>query len=422
MKKSGFLTTVAGTILLGSAVSVQADGFRNPPEGAAVLGRGGARLTFADDPSVITHNPANLMDVEAPMVMPALTLGYRSATHTSPQGRTEKTRDPWRALPSLHVALPGQNGRFAWGAGLHFPYGQATKWDRDGAFRFGAPYRAEMTTLNFSPALATRLTDSLQAGLGVNILWSQLEFRQQFPWQPMPAGRTGPASDLRFEGDGWGVGARIGLAWQASERQRVALTYQSPSDIVYKGDFSIRNPPDNGGDMGGPLASDFETKLKFPSVVALGYGVSLTDALRLEAYGEWVEHSRNDRMDIDIGANNELLRAATGSTAIPQNWDDVWVFGIGGDWQAAPGLTLRAGWTYLPTPVPDETFMPTLPEGDKNIFSLGLGVGGTKHFLDVAYAWNVERDRRIEDHANPAVHGKYEFNTHLIGVSYQYSW
>ena len=65
--KSTYIVGVvaAAALLLVIAMDpVQADGFRNPPEGAAALARGGARVTQADDPTTISHNPANLMDLE----------------------------------------------------------------------------------------------------------------------------------------------------------------------------------------------------------------------------------------------------------------------------------------------------------------------------------------------------------------------
>lgn len=415
---------VAGVLCGWMAVAVHGDGFRNPPEGSAALGRAGARLTQGDDPSAVTHNPANLLDMEdGPVVMPSATLGYVSTKYTSPFGATEKSRDAWRVLPALYAAGPLAEGRYAWGLGVHFPYGQSTKWNREGVFGIGTPYHAEMTTLNVSPAVAVRLTDRLSAGVGLNLMRSDMEFRMQLPWLPPPAGLTGPVSALSFEGDGYGLGARAGLTWQVTERQRVAITYQSPVDIDYKGDFEMANPPPEGV-WPVPVApsSDFETTVRFPTVVAMGYGVQATAALRLEAYAEWVEHSRNDRMDLDIGANNDLLMLTMGSTSMPQDWDDTWAFGIGADWQVAPGATVRAGWTYLPTPVPDETFMPTLPEGDKNILALGLGLASDRHALDLAYALNLTESRTIEGHPNPAVNGKYTFDAHLIGVSYRYAW
>ena len=53
-------------LLLIPALTVQsmAEGFKNPPEGAAALGRAGGRIAIADDAAAVSHNPANLVDLE----------------------------------------------------------------------------------------------------------------------------------------------------------------------------------------------------------------------------------------------------------------------------------------------------------------------------------------------------------------------
>ena len=417
----GFLGII---VSFAMAMTASADGFRNPPEGAAALGRAGTRLTQGDDPSTISHNPANLMDLEKAVVMPSLTIGYSKTKFTSSlTGVSDETKNPWRMLPSVYAAWPLEEGEYVFGIALNTPYGQATEWDKNGAFRVGAPYFAEMMTLNATPTLATKLGSSVSVGVGVNLMWSDLEFRQQLPWLPLPAGLTGPVSDLSFEGDGYGIGAKIGLTWQVTDKQRIAVAYQSPVDITYEGDFRIGNMPPPGAlpPMITPV-SDFETEFKFPSVVSVGYGIQATETLRLEANVEWVEHSRNDKFDLDVANNNMLLVAAAGSTTIPQNWEDQWVVDLGADWMMTPECVLRAGWTYLPTPTPESTFMSTLPENDKNIFAVGLGYTHDAHTLDLAYALNITDDRTIANNPNPAVQGKYEFEAHLIGVSYTYAF
>ena len=415
-----FVYSMVGAILCQS--SILADGFRNPPEGAAALGRAGVRLTQGDDLTAITHNPANLMDLQKESVEATFTFAYSKTKYTAPYGVSEESEDPWTVLPAIYAAMPVCDGAYILGVGLHVPYGQAQKWNSDGVFRIGAPYYAMMKSININPTLATRIGEKLTVGVGADVMWSELEFKQGMPWLPPPAGLMGPVSRLRFDGDGYGLGANVGLSWKMTDAQRLAVTYRSPVSVEYDGDFQMDNPPPPGAlpPMITP-SSDFETEIDFAALVAVGYGVQLSDTFRAEVNVEWVEHSRNKSLDLDIKNNNMLLEMAAGSTSIPQDWDDTWTVGIGADWQVAPEWTLRTGWTYLPTPVPETTTMPSLAEEDRHIFALGAGYKKDRHSADIAYVYNFSEDRTVDTPLNP-VNGNYEFDPHLVALSYTCSF
>ena len=407
---------VAVLLLVSQGTSL-ADGYRNPTEGAAAQGRAGARLTQGHDPSAVTANPANLTDLDRASVMPFVTIGYMGTDYTAPWGQAEESDDPWKILPALYAAWPLSDGESVVGVGIHIPYGQSSKWSEGGVFSGRAPYFAEMGTVNVNPTIATKLSDSVSAGVGIDLMWSNLEFRQIFQ-----------GTRLSFDADGYGLGANIGLTWQVSERQRLAATYRSPVDVEYEGDFEMDGPMAAVLPPPTSASSDFETEIHFPTIVGLGYGLQVSDTVRVEANAEWVEHSRNDAIELDVDNNNVLLAAALGSNRLQQNWDDTWTATIGADWQFNPNWVFRTGYAYLPSPIPDETFMPYLPQGDKNMFAVGLGFRGERHVFDVAYTASVAEDRDISNPANPLTgqpypaNGNYEFDIHLIAVSYNYTF
>lgn len=423
MSRQGGRRRVAAGLLVWSAVVglAVADGYRNPPEGAAVMGRAGERLTQGDDPSAMVHNPANLLDVKGGQVMPAVTFGYSKTEFTTPWGASESTEDNWTMLPSVYATFPMKEG-FAAGVGVHVPYGQGSEWDEDGLLQFVAPTYAEMRSANVTPNFAAQLGSKLRFGAGLDLMWSDLTFKQSLPWVPLPAGFGGPGSMLEFEGDGYGFGGHAGLTWLVTERQRLALTYRLPVSVDYEGDFTMHNPPPPGAlPPTVTTGSDFDTTVDFPSVVGLGYGVAVTERVRVEANVEWVEHSRNESLPIDIANNNLLLMAAMGSTDLPQDWDDTWTFGLGADWKLTDAFTLRGGWQYLPTPVPEETIMPSLAESDKNIFAAGVGYHVGRHTIDTAYAYTLQDDVTVDDPRNP-VRGEYDFDQHIVSVSYVFAF
>ena len=413
---------VAGFALLVLTVSVGADGFRNPPDGAAGMGRAGARYVYGDDASVMSYNPANLMDLENASILNGANIAASKAKFTAPTGVSEDSDDTPAVLPYVYAAWPVEEGKYVVGIGLNVPYGQSRSWEKDGLFRFIAPHYAQMKTLNASPSVATRLTDNLTAGVGLDIMWSQLTFDQSLPWMPLPMGFAGPSSVMQFEGDGIALGAHVGITLAVTEKQRLAVSYRAPMTVEYDGDFTIFDPPPPVAlPPGVTPVSDAEAEMEFPAVVAVAYGIQAGDALRLEATVEWVEHSRNSDIKLDLGNNNILALAARGATDLPQKWDDAWTVGVGADWQVDEEWTARAGWFYLPTPVPPSTLTPTLPEGDEHVLSVGLGFRRGEHAADVGVAYTVTEDIVVSDVANP-IQGEYEFSKLLVAVSYGYQF
>ena len=421
----GFL--FAGIFAVTTSLTVKADGFRNPPEGAVALGQGGVHLTENGDATAISHNPANLMDLTEPEFTPTVTFGSSQKKFTSGMfGVTSETDNPISILPGAYIAWPFESD-YAMGLGITTPYGQSTHWDKTSLISQFSPYDVSMETINFNPSVATKLGKSVYVGAGVDIMWSSISMKQMYPLSKLTGGAMNSSADLSFEGSGVGVGGNAGITWLVTDKQRIALVYRSPITVSYDGDFTI--DPGNAGSTPPSAApaflspqTDFGTEIEFPATVALGYGLKITDKVRLEADVEWIEHSTYDQQTLNVGRDNPLLIQALGSNTIRQNWDDTWTFGLGLDWDVTKNWTVRTGWTYLPTPVPSETLTPYQAENDANILAAGLGYKVKNHKIDVAYAYNLMNDRTVKDNQNPYYNGSYEFDAQLLSLTYSYSF
>jgi len=194
-----------------------------------------------------------------------------------------------------------------------------------------------------------------------------------------------------------GFGSNFGVTWLPAENQRVTFTYRSQVQITYEGDFSIE-----GADAG-----DFETTIKFPNSIGLGYGIQLTDAIQVEALLEWLEWSVND--------TQTLIAGPLPPSPVVNDWDDTVTIGIGGSWAASDALVIRAGYAFLPTPIPAGTMTPLLPDTDRHALSLGLGYTVGQHTVDLAYTYSIYDDRDT-----PL--GSYEVDSDLIGMTYSMSF
>jgi long-chain fatty acid transport protein len=273
-----------------------------------------------------------------------------------------------------------------------------------------------LKTINLNPTFSARINDQLSVGVGFDAMWSELTIKQFYPWFMFGGGL--PDGEAKLKGGGIGLGGNIGITWNMTDRHRLAVTYRSPIHVDYGGDFEISQFPAAGTPPGTSSRSDFSTGVKFPTIVALGYGIQLTDTIRIEADVEWLQFSNFEALNLDIGGNGALFP----STNIPQDWDDTFTAGIGGDWRFAPGWVLRTGYQFYESPVPDHTFSPTIPDADQHVFTVGLGYTYKSHTLEAAYGADFYDSREITTNQNPAFVGNYDITVHLFSFAYRYAF
>lgn len=396
------VSLLAVVSVCGFIQSAGADGYRNPPPTAEGIGKSGVNSVWVNDASAISYNPANLAFQTNQSVVVSLTMARTENTYQNPLSPTAVESDgDWNLLPNIYYSLPiGE--RWALGLGITAPYGQGISWD-ESDFALGAlpanlvPYEALLVFLNINPSVAYKLTDDLSIGGGLNFAYSELTLKALQGTGPLP----NPIWSVEGNGDGFGIGANLGIAWDPVEGQRLSLTYRSQMQIDYEGDFEIN----------GAKAGPFETEVKLPNIVGVGYGFELSERVQIEALVEWLQWSLND---------SQKLVAGVPAPDLENNWDDTFTFGLGGSWQALDSLVVRAGYAFIPTPIPDETITPLLPDADRHAISFGLGYTLGAHTLDLAYTVSIYEERSAP--ITGAGPGIYEIDSNLVGLTYSASF
>lgn len=423
--KQGIFLILA--LIAFSTLNLHAEGFRNSPPGAFNLGRAGGRIAQIDDSSAVQQNPANLTDLTAADLQFTPSIIFYSVEFNSATGQKTETEDPWKFLPNFFAAKPFADGKWAIGLGVTVPYGIAVEWDKKasafaapyGGLRYTTPYFAQVSTINLNPTVAFKICSAVSIGVGFDAMWSQLQLKQYYPWAIFPySSGIEPDGRLEAAGSGWGFGGNMGLTWQITERQRLAVTYRSPMDVHYEGDFKVNNITPAASLFGVVPKTDFSTDIHYPTIVSVGYGIELTKKIRLEADVEWVEFSRFESLKLNVGPDAVILP----STTINEKWHDTFTAGIGGDWKFADHWVLRAGYQFYQSPVPDSTFSPTIPDADQNVFTIGLGYTCKHHSWEAAYGADFYDKRHIQDAENPAFNGTYQNTVHLFSFAYRFSF
>jgi long-subunit fatty acid transport protein len=190
-----------------------------------------------------------------------------------------------------------------------------------------------------------------------------------------------------------------------TKRQRLAVTYRSPVDIVYHGK----------NDVTGFGKSDVSGQIEYPTIVGLAYGFEFTDTLRAEANVEWLEFSVYDHLTVKD-------KGVLGTSTTQQNLKDTWTAGIGAEWDFKPRWTFRSGFMYLQNPTPEKTYGPLGPDENQGVISFGLGYEIDHHAIDLGYAYGLFDGRSISGNNNPAHNGDYDYNVHLLSLSYGYKF
>jgi long-chain fatty acid transport protein len=376
-------------------LAVFSDGYRNTPEGAAAIGAFGGHRAFADDANATIHNSASLVDLEQPMLQMNTALGYADAEYRGIVGN-DRTENPFYTIPGFSLAIPFNEGQYALGFATYIPYGRSFQWGSTSPFaQNGIPYEGSMMVMDFTPNLAVRLTDSFSVGIGADIYYGSVEQRQYMYGN----------YNSKLTGDGTALGWNASALWKMTDRQRLALTYRSSVAINYEGDLTI----DSLG------TSQIEAEIEYPSIIALAYGFEFTDKLRAELNLEWLEFS--------VYQNLVIYDRPTGTPLAlsPQNMNDTWTVGIGGEWDFAEHWTARSGLMYIPSPTPDTTMGTLGAEEDQGIISIGLGYENDTYLLDIGYALGLFDGRSISSSAN-SPDGDYDFNVHVLSLSYGYKF
>ncbi len=399
----------------GLAANTRGEGFRSPTTGAAGLGATGGKIAFIDDASAVFHNPANLLELRDWEAAVEPTLVYHDVEFRRPDGARARTEDPWKILPHFFVGGPILDDRVALGLGVSVPFGLSVDWGSGGALRYVGPRYVELQTFNFNPTVAVRLARGLHVGVGLDVMYSDLSIRQKVNLGMFGA----PDADMILDGDGTGVSGNIGVTWEFLPGHRFAVTLRAPMDIDYDGNLTVRDLPDA---LGGRVRVPFGSEIRFPTIVAVGYGVEVTERLRVEVNMEWLEFSRFDTLPVEIPAGALGPFQDLVPPEVPQRWDDTITVGVGVTYDLGGGWKVRGSYHYFETPVPEETYSPTIPDASQHAVAAGLHYRRGRHRVDLAYSRVFYDDREISRNINPAYLGDYEVEVHLISAAYGFSF
>lgn len=422
-----FTLSLIFTLLPAKTFAVGSGGVSNEVAGADALAQGNAFVARKGSPSAITYNPAALVSLKESHFSVGTVIQAPNISYKSSGGVSEDAEDQTFVVPHFYYCTEVLSKRATFGFGLTAPFGLGTDWSKNGFARYVST-ESDLEVIRLNPCLAWEISEDVSIGFGLDYFIADTTLKKQVNWGLTNFSLTGDAASLSspdgpvtLEGDGDGFGFNLGLLFELDDAQTIGVAYRSEAEIELDGKAKLTNI--SGASMailgGSAFTTDISTELDFPASLLIGYAYQVEENWIIELDLEWIGWSSFDELAINYKDSNPLLEA---DNPTAQNWEDVYSVGIGSEYLLDNGLTLRGGYFFYETPVPTETFDPSIPDSDWHGITAGLGYKLESDWeIDFAYAALFSRNRTVNNTvgslSGTTINGEYDTFASFIALN-----
>jgi long-chain fatty acid transport protein len=448
--------TAGVSLLLMLPASVRAGGFRIMDQSASAAGQGSAFTAQADDPSAVYYNPAGMTQLRgvqtsigAFFIGGSTSFSGASGSASGNFGNSFATPPPINIYATANLKDLGITalGDLSIGLGVLSPFGTSYQYPQNGPFAASVTQET-LQLIDIKPTLAYKLNDQLSVGLGADIYtFSGLYGEGQYEYHLNNAGLAGAGvpAPQEISGKDTAAGFNASLLYTPFRNSdgkplvNIGLIYRSQATLHLEGELR-----GNGAFVGNTGIT-----VVLPQVYTAGIALwPVRDQ----------EHEWKLELDLDYtgwkSVRNTDIHVTSGALAgttisYPRNWKSTYTTMVGTEYkwlkpEVLPEweVALRGGYWHSQTPVPDATFVPTVPDADNHSLSVGLGFlckgkgkflgffecgSGSGRFspsaigLDIAYKAVIYETRTISGNTNPlgvfagaagAANGRYATTFH----------
>lgn len=443
MKK--FLPAVVFSLLFFTATTASAGCVDTYGIGSKAAALGGAYGAYADDVFAVYYNPAGLTQIDRPtvagglMVMdptinvynydvtggvasnptttpysPVINRYNASNNLTGPKNFNDDSSDLY--VPHMGFAMP-LTEKVSLGIAVYVPWGLELEWKEDPARNPGAYncYHSYYMREAVTPTVAYQVNEKLSLGFGISVGKSKSGADRVIATTGLdPDGTSGNVrqeakSEVELE-DSLNYSFNVGLMYKPIEALSLGATFRSQCDAEFDGEVKITNPD------GSLFYADAEMNYDHPAQLQFGvrYVPETHPSISLEADLVWTNWSINSSQDVTFDRQLVIAGVPSGITAeyFKREWEDTKQFRFGAEWKTTDIVTLRCGYFYDPSPIPDDTMDLIWPDADKKTYSVGFGLNFENITIDgvVTYS-DIERERFVnashviaESYENPYNH------------------
>src|SRR2546427_2267024 len=413
LKRNLCALSIGALLLLLVSGQAWAGGVSFTEQGAAASGKANAFTGEANDPSAIFYNPAGITQLTGTQVMIGTSIVKLDSTFRCSTTPCENSQlqDQFPIIPHFYIThrFKQWDERVSIGLGVYTPFGIVVDWPDNWQGRFNTT-DARLRVTVYNPTVAYQVTPELSVAAGIRIADAGAEFEQKFD---IGAGESKVrVHDLEAHPVGWNVGLLYPL-----KEISTSVGLQSRRELQAMSNGSA--------DFPGPAAFFFEntrshTSIKFPPQLILGVSIKAIPRWTINADIEWEGWRTVGTVPLHFTTTSQTIidqqaldkAGCTNQQTVPQAgcrlWKNSYVFRIGAEYAATDRLALRGGFFYDQTPIPDNTFDPTIPNADLYALTTRLGykLGGTS--VDIAYLFGLYEKRATNASSlDPTIRGGF---------------
>lgn len=384
---------------------------------------GGAMIGRADDPSALAYNPAGITQLEESQWLFGFTAIMPSTVGIfQDSGISYELEDMLFLVPHFYYSAP-LNDELWWGLGTFSRFGLGTEFDENWEGRYNS-YLAGIKSVSVNPSLAWKLTDQLSFAAGLELMWFQLELKKKVD----PTGGLAPDTftdiDARIKGDDIGWGWNLGMHFQPAEKVKLGLSYRSTVDLEVEGNARFYKPeilelpgnffPDTGA--GGEVT--------LPEMYMAGVCYDFSNRTSIEFDVVRTMWSSYDNLTIAFDDPLNPLDPTSNIQSSEKNWKDTWRYQVGLEHKLKNDWTIRLGYIFDESPIPDETVDFIAPTSDRNLYSIGTEYKKGDWTFDLSYIY-IDMDNRFVSAEGREGEGLADAvftdsRTHLVGLTLNY--
>ncbi|MEL7505469.1 MAG: outer membrane protein transport protein [Cyanobacteria bacterium J06554_6] len=383
-KTLAFCFSITGCLIFPDLTQpALAGGFSYAPDANPVNPAGSQGAAGLDNASAVFYNPAAMMRLEETQLLIRNDLTIYNPkfkdkgselfpgvplTGGNASGRSETL------VPSV-AATYRISDDVAVGLSVDTAFGLSTLYPDTWPGRYQA-IESRLSAININPAIAANVTDELAVGVGLNLQYADAVLSNAIDFGSLIAlgGATPVPQQLdgmvELRGEDWSWGWNAGVLYEPSDSTRIGLAYRSAITHNLRGnaDFTV---PDAAAGLtvatGAFTDTGTSATLRLPDILSFGVYQQLSPEFALTGQVDWQMWSRYSDFNVDFD------NPAQPDTSEPQNWHDTTRLAIGAIYEPSEEWTLRAGFSYDPSPVDDAFLTPRIPSSD----SYGLDFGAT---------------------------------------------